>query len=89
MPKKTREEKIRAAQRRFKIIYKEVPYKSAGEKKVSEQVFSTPAPVSKQEDTRLIYFRQDLTKSLTIIGGIIALEILLYFASINHYLWLK
>ncbi len=70
---------------------KEIKVESTGEKIISK----TPQqkkieivdqlPVTEKDLSLKIFFKQDLRKSLILIGLIIALEIIIYFGTINNY----
>lgn len=79
MPKKTRREKQTAHERRLQHLlrFKERPTTIV----VTEQKSST-----KQVDASISpYFKSEFRKSLLLIGIIIALEIILYYGTINNY----
>lgn len=95
MPKKTKKEKIIAEYRKkLKLLQLSNTHQLSSSPPISvdRKPTASPAPakqmyVSSQEDQVIShYFTQDLKKSLLLIGGIIALEILLYFVSINNNL---
>lgn len=61
----------------FQTKMQSAPSVAIIEKKVIEY------PVSQEELVTARYFKSDLKKSLLLISGIIALEIIIYFASMN------
>ena len=89
MPKKTKKEKIIAAYRnKLRILYSTQPV-------ITEKTPNATAPeqsgkedfiLSEQDKTTTTFFMGDFKKSILLILGIIALEIILYFATINNYL---
>ncbi|PIS15465.1 hypothetical protein COT62_03495 [Candidatus Roizmanbacteria bacterium CG09_land_8_20_14_0_10_41_9] len=89
MPKKTKKEKIIAAYRnKLKILHltqPTIPDKTPPPS-VSEQSGDTHFILSEQDKTTTGFFMADFKKSILLILGIIALEIILYFATINNYL---
>ncbi len=100
MPKKTRREKVIAAYRKKLKLLKQMDKPATPQLDASfakgepvEEPTSAPSPLkieekypTSQEDTTLkTYFIKDLRKSLLLIAFIIALEIIIYFGTINHY----
>lgn len=85
MPKKTRHKKILAAnrnkiksQQRQSLPQTSYPVNTETRLK---QTLNNSKPVEANFTTH--YFRQDFTKSLFLIVGIITLELIFYFASMN------
>lgn len=81
MPKKTKKQKMRALTH-FQARIHGAPVVTKTEEKANEY------PLSPEEILTARNFRFDLTKSLLLISGIIALEIILYFASMST-VWFK
>lgn len=89
MPKKTKKEKIIAEYRnKLRILHsaqstipEKIPYSALPERSDKEHYV-----LSEQDKTTAAFFMADFKKSLFLILGIIALEIILYFATINNYL---
>lgn len=91
MPKKTRREKVLAKERRLKVLQKTQMHVSENsipahermtvESKVAEKV----SPSYKVDDRTRTYFISDFKRSLFYISIIIALEIVVYFGTINNY----
>ena len=94
MPKKSREQKIKASQRLYDTLRHQPTIRETIQEKTASaprnEYFSTPvsAPTaSEQQLTR--YFMADFRKSLLLIGSVIALEIFFYFASMSsNFAWL-
>lgn len=99
MPQKTRKEKQAAElHKKLKFLNDQKrsvtitlpPSVSELEKKIVTQAQPTVDRVVPHSDESLFplrtYFFIDLKKSLLFIAAIVALEISLYYASINHYL---
>lgn len=76
MPKKSKKQKIRAIAH-FQAKMQSVSPVIKTEEKITE------LPLSQEEIVTAHYFKIDLKKSLLLISGIIALEIILYFASMS------
>lgn len=97
MSRKTKEEKKLANLRKqkillqqissTKILHKEITHAPIKQIEIESKEVKLPDLVElKPEDlSRRNYFVRDLKKSLIIIVGIITLEILVYFATINRY----
>lgn len=100
MPKKTKQEKIIAEYRKkLKLLQQNStnlpkieiePINQKIDKKVSISVLpKTPTSIDQKSYLELqaakSNFVADFKKSLLLIGAIIALELFLYFATINHY----
>ncbi len=90
MPQKTKKEKIIAEYRRRLQILQEhrvTVQKSEPTTLSSQSKPVLPEMAMQPKDDSLIvsYFKNDFKKSLYLIAAVIALEILLYFASINNY----
>jgi hypothetical protein len=90
MSKKTKKQKIQAQLRQKAFLLNlEKNNNNASEiqkkpkKKVSVQA-DTPAKIDTANQIST-YFKKDFTKSLIIISVIIALEIVIYFGTINKY----
>ncbi len=94
MPKRTKKEKIIADYRkRLKLLQNSnvvikqsspaVPLSQSEEPKIDEK---KPKVIETESDSQTaVYFKKDFRKSLILIAAVIALEISLYFASINNY----
>lgn len=96
MPKKTRKEKVIAAYRKKLRLLEQMEKPSIPEVTAS---FAKSAPaeeppsakieekytINKEDATLKTFFIKDLKKSLLLIGLIIALEIIIYFGTINNY----
>lgn len=76
MPKKTKKQKMRALTH-FQAKMHSAPAVIKTEERANEY------PLSSEEILTARNFRFDLIKSLLLISGIIALEIILYFASMS------
>lgn len=76
MPKKSKKQKIRAFEH-FQAKMQSAPVVTKTEQKVTEH------PLSQEEIVTAYFFKIDLKKSLLLISGIIALEIIFYFASMS------
>lgn len=95
MPKKSRKEKVRAHSRlqseilnKVTITYPAAPATVASQKPAQKTEKTGPKAPTEQ-DTRLVaYFKHDMGRSLMLIAGIIALEIIFYFASMST-VWSK
>jgi hypothetical protein len=95
MPQKTRKEKVAAQERkRYQYtILESVPKKSDSvtttlpteKQKISEPVKHLVS-LNQEDESIKKYFLQDFKKSLLLIVAVLALEIFLYFARINHIL---
>lgn len=95
MPKKTRSQKVIAAQRRRIRLLEEMTRSTSTEatipshKKTSSEQITTKIeekfPVDEKEMAPKTFFVKDLRKSLLLIALIIALEIIVYFGTINNY----
>lgn len=87
MPKKTRKKKILAQQRKVSLnitsINKPIRENITSQNSPEVHKISTP---SKADTLSQMYFVEDLKKSLRLIGIIIALEIMIYFGTMNNYL---
>lgn len=81
MPKKTKKQKMRALSH-FQTKMQGATVVIKTEKKADEY------PISQEEIITARNFRFDLMKSLLLISGIIALEIILYFVSMST-VWFK
>lgn len=93
MPKRTRQDKEEAAARRKMKLLQGLVIHSQAPQTHTKAV--TPKVAKTSPDTEIVldehrnlrsYFKADLLKSLFLIALIIALEIVIYFASINKYL---
>ncbi len=90
MPKKTRRAKILAKERRLRLLQNTpspalTQVKTKQEEPEANRSLPTPtAPNSVYDETRG-YFISDFKKSLLYIGIVIALEIVVYFGTINNY----
>lgn len=92
MPRKTRKEKQAAT------LHKKMKYLKDAHQRytitVPEDISHFKQPVSQSSSPRtedhistgLSFFFADLNKSILFVVAIVALEISIYFASINHYL---
>lgn len=92
MPKKTRREKMLSAYRKKLklleqlnapvVVEQAVRPEKIPEVKISREKYES------NDDEKLIknFFISDLKKSIFLIGIIIALEIIIYFGTINNYL---
>lgn len=94
MPKKSREQKIRASQRLYESLRQQPSLREATQEKTAaaprKDYFSKPvsAPVANEHQLTK-YFMADFRKSLLLIGSVIALEIFFYFASMSsNFAWL-
>ena len=76
MPKKSKKQKMRAFAH-FQTKMQGVPVVVKTEEKITEH------PISQEEMVTAHNFKIDLKKSLLLISGIIALEIIFYFASMS------
>ncbi len=95
MPKKTREEKIHSQQRKeetlLKMFVSPTLPKEREQPETEQKITITPSVPKEvrsddsEEHHLHMYFLKDLRKSLFLIAGIIALEIAVYFGTINHY----
>ncbi len=91
MPKKTREEKIVASYRKKLKLLGQYDNKTTANKKdidlktvTSPTKEKTSATVLNEEDLMIkAFFLKDFSRSISLILFIIALEIILYFASIK------
>lgn len=95
MPKKTRQQKIQAQERRqlqYQQILQETPIvernqtKSTKNQAPHQSIIKEPEISSGEDRTLRTYFMGDVRKSLILITGIIALEFIIYFGTINKYL---
>ena len=89
MPKKTKKEKIIAIYRnKLRILHSTQPTipEKVLQKAVPERSNEEHFILSEQDKTTAAFFIADFKKSMFLILGIIALEIILYFATINNYL---
>jgi hypothetical protein len=92
MPKKTREEKIVSASRKkLKLLQQlDAPQitfeKPELKKSLTQQVVKEEFRPNEKEITLKTFFIKDLRRSLLLSGLIIALEIIIYFGTINNYL---
>lgn len=94
MSKKTKEEKIISAYRKKIRFLQEINRSSSPIQEIKsnkETLLETVKPkhvVPEAEDvSRRTYFFQDLRKSSYIISLLITLELIIYFVSINRYLF--
>lgn len=84
MPKKTRKEKILSAERKKTRLLQQIsqpitPVVISSSPKIQK-------PVLDETETGMkTFFIKDLKKSLLLVGLIIALEIIIYFGTINNY----
>ncbi len=95
MPKKTKREKILAKERhRLRLLQElqlqQIPHSresSSIKQTIPEktQVAQSPMPETGEEKSFRQYFLEDFKKSLLLIGFVIALEIAVYFGTINNY----
>lgn len=89
MTKKTREEKIIAAQRKkLKLLQQSTRAENLNQRipEVIPQILKSQEKVKEtgEDQLRRTYFIKDLKKSLLVILLISALEIIIYFARINR-----
>lgn len=96
MPKKTRKEKVIAAYRKKLRLLEQmgqpttpevITYsaKSAPIEEPSSLEIEEKSTIDKEETALKTFFIKDLRKSLLLVGLIIALEIIIYFGTINNY----
>lgn len=99
MPKKTRKEKVIAAYRKKIKLLEQMEKPSTpgvttsfaksepiGPIEDAPPIIIEEKPIINKEETALkTFFIKDLKKSLLLIGLIIALEIIIYFGTINNY----
>lgn len=99
MPKKTRKEKVIAAYRKKLRLLEQMEKPSTPEvvtsfakgepiepiEDASPVRIEEKSTVNKEETALKTFFIKDLKKSLLLIGLIIALEIIIYFGTINNY----
>jgi hypothetical protein len=94
MPKRTREDKILAQQRKIQKLLAtlETPQPLSRPRATTKIKQPQITNIDRQEapkmetDSEKVNFVRDFKKSLLLILGIIALEIVIYFASINNVL---
>ncbi len=96
MPKKTRQEKVLAAYRKKLRLLEQMNQpltpevvsssaKNAAIEKPSFVKIEEKPTIDREETLLKTFFIKDLRKSLLLVGLIIALEIIIYFGTINHY----
>ncbi len=93
MPKKTKQEKILARERRFKLL-RELQVVEVTPSRIEKNIqkpqppqdSTAPIGIEREEDkSARQYFVSDFKKSLMYVGVIIALEIAVYFGTISNY----
>lgn len=94
MPKKSREQKIKASQRLYEQLVqtptpKEISHKEKVTTVQSSTLHTQAEPLSDKELVLTRYFQADFRKSMILISCVIALELIIYFASMSTNLaWL-
>lgn len=94
MPKKSREQKIKASQRLYATLRDQPALKETVLEKTVRTTPKTITPAaetapSETERKLTMYFKADFKKSLLLISCVIALEIFFYFASMSsNFAWL-